>query len=72
MKKMKLKEIKSLVKYGAAKDITTWPGEDIERMALETVALSSGKYGMNGGLFQAKSGELYAVTARNSNLFRLA
>lgn len=38
----------------------------------EKVGYSFGTYGINGGLIQnTKTGEYYAITARNSNLFRI-
>jgi hypothetical protein len=75
MKELKQKEIKRLVKTGAAVDITTWDSEKIKELqnkSIENVGLSFGIYGMNGGLFKDKDGNLYAITARTSNLFALA
>lgn len=75
MNELKQKEIKRLVKIGAAVDITTWSTEKIEELQnknIEKVGLSFGIYGMNGGLFKDKDGNLYAITARNGNLFILA
>lgn len=72
---MKLKDIKRLVQTKAAADITTEPLENIYKIdsKLDVVALSHGAYGMNGGLFKDReTGKLYAITARNSNLFALA
>lgn len=70
MKTMKLKEIKRLVNIGAAVDITTEKGTAERYRRLDPVAVSRGKYGMNGGLLKDhESGALYAITARNSALF---
>jgi hypothetical protein len=70
MKTMKQKEIKNLIKIGAAVDITNKEtNEDIWRN-IERIAVSRGIHGMNGGLLKDKrNGVLYAITARNSNLF---
>ena len=71
-KKLTQKEIKRLVTIGAAVDITTWDSEDLEKLNVEKIALSFGIYGMNGGLFKDKDGNLYAITARNAALFTIA
>lgn len=68
MEKMTLKEIKRLVINGHAADITT--AENIPA-GLSVVGYSSGIYGVNGALLSDNSGNLYAVTARCSNLFRV-
>lgn len=70
MKTITLKSIKSLVKSGVALDITTADEKSIPE-ELELVNFSTGAYGVNGGLFRGTaSGTLYAITKRNSNLFR--
>lgn len=74
-KKLTQKEIKRLIKTGAAVDITTWTSEKIKELQnknIEKIGLSFGVYGTNGGLFKDKDGNLYAITARTSNLFALA
>lgn len=74
-KKLIQKEIKRLVKTGAAVDITTWDSEKIKELQnkdIKKVGLSFGIYGMNGGLFKDKGGNLYAITERTGNLFILA
>lgn len=69
MKAMKQKEIKNLVKLGAAIDITAAKLPAITE-PFEKIGVSRGVYGMNGGLIRGKcSGTLYAITARNSTLF---
>ena len=66
------KELKNLVAIGAAEDITAAKWDDIKNLNLERVGVCSGLYGISGGLLKdADSGELYAVTARNSMLLRL-
>ena len=69
MKTMKQKEIKNLVKMGAAVDITTANCPAIKE-PFKKIGVSRGIYGINGGLLQGKSsGTIYAITARNSTLF---
>ena len=70
MKTIKQKDIKNLVKLGAAVDITAEEGSLTRYRRLYPVAVSRGKYGMNGGLLKDnQTGELYAITARSSALF---
>lgn len=70
MKRYKQKEIKNLVKLGAAVDITTATGSKELSKNCDRVGVSLGVYGMNGGLLQdRRNGQLYAITARNSALF---
>lgn len=70
MKTMKQKEIKNLVKLGAAVDITYEEGNLNRYRQLDPIAVSCGKYGMNGGLLKDyETGKLYAITARNAALF---
>ena len=64
---LKLKEIKA----AAAIDVTNGTLPD-GWQHWRVIGLSYGVYGMNGGLFQNDNGKLYKITARSSNLFRLA
>lgn len=69
---MTLKELRKMREAGEAQDLTTTDPKDLST-DLDTVELSFGVYGMNGGLFKSRrTGQLYVITARNSNLFRLA
>lgn len=69
MKKYTLREIKRFVLLGLAQDITTASRPAIKE-PFEKIGYSAGIYGINGGLLQGKSsGTIYAITARNSNLF---
>ena len=69
MKKYTLREIKRFVLLGLAQDITTASRPAIKE-PFEKIGYSAGSYGINGGLLQGKSsGTIYAITARNSNLF---
>ena len=70
MKKVTQKAIKSMIQTGAAVDITGASYPAIME-PFEKVAYSAGLYGINGGVLQGlSSGILYAITARNANLFR--
>lgn len=74
MRKYILKELRELVRCGMAHDLTNATEVEImERWKhCEKVGYSSGIYGINGGLLKnTETGEYYAITARNSNLFRI-
>lgn len=74
MIKYTLSQIKELVKKGHAQDITAAPVTEVLEIGnrCDRVGYSCGIYGINAGLLQDRtSGNLYAVTARNSTLFRL-
>lgn len=74
MRKYTLKELKNFVRCGMAHDITNAPETEILNVwkRCEKVGYSLGTYGINGGLIQDREiGEFYAVTSRNSNLFRI-
>ncbi len=70
MKEYKRKELKNLVVIGAAKDITDEDYDCLDDRPIEKIGISCGVYGMNGGLIRGASGQLYAICARNSLLFR--
>ena len=69
------KALKKYVAAGIAHDITQYSFEEakILRLAhsLETIAVSSGIYGLNGALLKNEHGKLYAITARNTILAQL-
>lgn len=74
MRRYTLSEIKKLVVLGVAQNIKNATNAEVLEIGnrCDKVGYSCGKYGINGGLLQDRtSGELYAVTARNSTLFRL-
>lgn len=74
MRKYKLSEIKNMICCGMAHDLTNAPTDEVMKQwrHCEKVGYSSGVYGINGGLIQnTETGEFYAITARNSNLFRI-
>ena len=73
IRKMTQKQIKDYVRDGAAIDITNYGFDEMDQFLrehnLDKIAVSRGVYGMNGGLLQDRdTGELYAITARNSAL----
>lgn len=73
---MKQKDIKKMISDGIATDITDYDfntmKEFMETHNIETVAVSTGTYGMNGGVFKdTETGDLYAIKARTSALFQL-
>lgn len=76
MKKYKLKELKNLVDLGLAVDITTLSSEEIEEIYkkeqyIEKMGYCLGVYGISGCLLKGyKTNTYYAITSRNSNLFR--
>ena len=74
MRKYKLSELKNLVRCGMAHDLTNVNAVEVLELwkHAEKIGYSSGTYGINGGLIQdTETGEYYAITARNSNLFRI-
>lgn len=72
-RKYTIKELKDYARLGLATDITYMDGDEVYKLRVNTEGLSFGKYGMNGGLFRdVETGELYIITGRTSNLFKLA
>lgn len=75
MTKYGQRELKTLVRNGAAVDISNHDNNarhELEALEgyLDKVGYSSGVYGLNGGLLKGhNSGKLYAITARTSALF---
>lgn len=69
---LKQKELKDMVRFGQAEDITTISDEEakaLRKKGIETVGVSRGTYGMNGALLRDSEGKKYVITARSSNLF---
>lgn len=62
------REIRRYISTGVAIDVTT--AQELPK-CYDKVAYSSGVYGINGGLYKDGSGNLYAITARSTNLFRI-
>jgi hypothetical protein len=69
MEKMTQKELKRLVRVGAAKDITDSSSRSNIPEGYSQVGYSSGIYGCNGMLLRGESGQLYAVTGRTSAIY---
>lgn len=69
MEKMTQKELKRLVKVGAAKDITNSSSRRDIPEDYRQVGYSSGVYGCNGMLLRGKSWQLYAVCARTTAIY---
>lgn len=76
MRKTTVRAIKNYIIDGVAVDITAYTFEQtkefLRKHTIEKVAYSSGMYGINAGLIQdVASGQLYAITSRNSVLFMI-
>ena len=76
MRKYTQKELRNLVRIGAAVCVNDYSFEQINELnltkSLDKIGYSSGIHGINGGLLQDRNtGDLYAITARNSSLFQL-
>lgn len=74
MRKYTLKTIREWVKLGAADDITRFGFDEMRDFlhshSLDKVGYSCGVYGISGGLLQdTQTGQLYAITARNTACF---
>lgn len=69
MEKLTQKELKRLVRIGAAKDVTNSSSSKDIPEYYKHIGYSCGVYGCNGMLLQGESGQLYAVTARTSAIF---
>lgn len=73
MKKISKKELKSYIALEIAKDISYLSAEECRALNaecdFEKVAYCTGTYGISGGLLKdKKTGDMYAITARNTNL----
>ena len=70
MRKYTQKELRELVRIGAAENYTNKPSDYIYTLRrLEKVGYSFGVHGINGGLVQdAETGTLYAIIGRCTNL----
>lgn len=75
MRKYTQRELKALVRTGAAVDITNHGISEYKALInkekyLEKLGYSSGIYGINGGLLQGReTGTLYAIAARSTAAF---
>jgi hypothetical protein len=67
MEKVTVKELRRLVRIGAAEEITEC--KQITE-SVKQISYSSGVYGLNGALLRGeKSNKLYAIIGRTSALF---
>lgn len=69
MEKMTQKELKRLVKVGAAKDVTYADSRSDIPESYTQIGYAAGIYGCNGMLLKGESGQLYAVTGRTSAIY---
>lgn len=74
MLKISKKELRNYISLGLAKDINCLSVEKARALNaecdFEKVAYCTGTYGISGGLLKdKKTGNMYAITARNTNLF---
>lgn len=69
MEKYTQKQLKSLVKSGAAIDVTD--ARDLKDIPehYTQIGYAAGIYGCNGMLLKGESGQLYAVTSRTSAIY---
>lgn len=73
MRKYTQRELKNLVNVGAAQSLTNYDFDMMKEFLLsrrlDKIGYSSGVYGINGGLLRdSDTGELFAITARNTAL----
>ena len=74
MKKISKKQLKTYITLELAKSIDRLSLEECRTLNakcdFEKVAYCTGTYGISGGLLKdKKTGDMYAITARNTNLF---
>ena len=70
MTKYTIKQLKSLVNNGVAKDVTYSSKKSDIPESYTQIGYSAGLYGCNGMLLQGyKSGKLYAVTGRTKAIY---
>lgn len=63
------KQLKNLVKTGAAVDITNAHDRGAIPCGYSQIGYSCGVYGCNGMLLKGDNGKLYAVTARTTAIY---
>lgn len=69
MERFTQKQLRNLVKVGAAKDVTDAHETNVIPENYTEMGYSSGLYGCNGMLLRGASGQLYAVTSRSSAIY---
>lgn len=74
MEKFTLKQLRALIEYGVATDLTHATGYADAKLEsdeyLEQIGYAAGVYGCNGRLLKSsKTGKLYAITSRTQAIF---
>lgn len=69
MERLTQRELKRLVRIGAAKDITNRSDRSAIPEYYIQIGYSAGVYGCNGKLLQGESGQLYAICQRTTAIF---
>lgn len=69
MERYTQKQLKSLVRAGAAIDVTNASDRNAIPENYRQIGFSAGVYGCNGQLFRGESGKLYAITSRTSAIY---
>jgi hypothetical protein len=69
MERYTQKQLRNLVKVGAAKDVTYARDNKEIPESYTQIGYAAGLYGCNGMLLRGASGQLYAVTSRTSAIY---
>lgn len=70
MERYTQKQLKALVRAGAAIDVTGASDRNAIPESYKQIGFSAGVYGCNGQLFRGlESGKLYAITSRTSAIY---
>lgn len=69
MERYTQKQLKALVRCGAAKDVTYARSQNEIPESYTQIGYSGGVYGCNGMLLKGESGQLYAVVSRTQAIY---
>ena len=69
MERYTQKQLKALVRAGAAIDVTNASERNAIPENYKQIGFSAGVYGCNGQLFRGESGQLYAITSRTTAIY---
>ena len=69
MERFTQKQLRALVKSGAAKDVTHAHDRAVIPGNYKQIGYAAGLYGCNGMLLQDDNGQLYAVTERTTAIY---
>ena len=69
MEKYTIKQLKSLVNNGVAKDVTYAKEKSDIPENYTKIGYADGLYGCNGMLLKGESGQLYAITSRTTAIY---